>query len=188
MTAEERLPSRSLPSSPGNSRCDSLFTYSLDRSIEFIWPMEGVVNGVHLQNELFQDFFITLKPRGGPTLWLVELDHVTQVAVAEGDEVEVGDLLGYPGGGGHTLGVVEVMVNAPHGHVCPFQVFAPEAAAATQAKLVEFMAAWDAAKWALPEDHLDHPNHPSGGYIPYELSEMVVPGCRSWEIPFPDPF
>jgi hypothetical protein len=161
------------------------FTYSLDRSIEVISPMEGVVYKVNLLEEITQDFSIWLKPHGGPTLWLVELDHVTQVAVAEGDEVGVGDLLGYPGGGGHTLGLVEVMVNAPLAHVCPFQVFAPEAAAETQAKLAEFMAEWDAAKWALPEDHMHHPNHPSGWYTPYDSVEMVVPGCRSWEVPYP---
>ncbi len=156
------------------------FTYVLDRSIEVISPMEGVVDAVHLQEELTQDFAIWLKPRGGPTLWLVELDHVTDVAVAEGDEVGVGDFLGYP-----TQGSVELMVNAPNAHVCPLQVFAPEAAAETQAKLVEFMAAWDAAKWALPEDHMHHPEHPSGWYTPYDSVEMVVPGCRSWEVPYP---
>ncbi len=160
------------------------FTYVLDGSIEVISPMEGVVDAVHLQNELIQDFAIWLKPRGGPTLWLVELDHVTQLAVAEGDEVDVGDLLGYPGGGG-TLGGFELMVNSPHAHVCPFQVFAPEVADETQAKLAEFMAAWDAAKWALPEDHMHHPDHPSGWYTPYDSVEMVVPGCRGWEVPYP---
>ncbi len=159
-------------------------TYTLDRSIEVISPMEGVVAGVHLREARTQDFAIALKPRGDPTLWLVELDHVTQVAVAEGDQVDIGDFLGYAGGGG-TLGTVEFMVNGPQAHVCPFQVFAPEAAAETQAKLVEFMAAWDAAKWALPEDHMHHPDHPSGWYTPYESIEMVVPGCRSWEVPYP---
>lgn len=70
------------------------FTYTLDRSIEVISPMEGVVDAVHLREELTQDFSIWLKPRGAPTLWLVELDHLTRLAVAEGDEVEIGDLLG----------------------------------------------------------------------------------------------
>ncbi len=77
------------------------------------------------------------------------------------------------------------MVNGPHAHVCPFQVFAPEVAAETQAKLVEFMAAWDSAKWALPKDHMHHPDHPSGWYTPYDSVEMVVPGCRNWEVPYP---
>ncbi len=61
------------------------FTYVLDRSIKVISPIEGVVASVYLQEELTQDFAIWLKPRGGPTLWLVELDHVTQLAVAEGE-------------------------------------------------------------------------------------------------------
>lgn len=160
------------------------FTYVLDRSIEVISPMEGVVASVHLQNEQFQDYAIWLKPRGAPTLWLVELDHLTQLAVAEGDEVDVGDLLGYPGGGG-TLGVLELMVNAPQAHVCPWQVFASGVVAETQAKVVDFMAAWDSAKWALPADHMHHPDHPSGWYTPYDSIEMVAPGCRSWEIPYP---
>jgi hypothetical protein len=158
------------------------FTYVFDRQIEVISPIEGVVASVRLQEELTQDFVIWLKPRGGPTLWLVELDHVTGVAVAEGDEVSVGDFLGYP-----AQGAVEVMVNGPNAHVCPWQVFDPAAAAALQAKLVQFMAAWDAAKWALPPDHEHHPNHPSSRYTPYDSVEMVVPGCRSWEVPYPEP-
>jgi len=48
---------------------------------EVISPIKGIVEAVHLQEELTQDFAIWLKPLGGPTLWLVELDHVTQVAV-----------------------------------------------------------------------------------------------------------
>ena len=88
-------------------------------------------------------------------------------------------------GEGGTLGAVELQVNAPQAHVCPFTVFAPGVAAEMQTRLAEFMAAWDAAKWALPEDHLQHPDHPSGYYTPYEGREMVVPGCRSWEVPYP---
>jgi len=156
------------------------FAYVFDRQIEVISPMEGVVASVRLQEELTQDFVIWLKPRGGPTLWLVEIDHVTGVAVAEGDEVGVGDFLGYP-----AQGAVEVMVNGPQAHVCPFEVFAPGAAAAMQAKLAQFMAAWDAAKWALPPDHEHHPNHPSSRYTPYDSVAMVVPGCRIREAPYP---
>jgi hypothetical protein len=159
------------------------FTYVLDRSIEVISPMEGIVDAIHVQDESIQDYAIWLKPHGGPTLWLVEFDHVTQVAVEEGDEVQVGDPLGYPGGSG-TFGAVELMVNGPSAHVCPFQVFAPEVAEETRTRIVEFMAAWDAAKWALPESHSHHPDHPSGWYTPYSEVEMVVPGCRSWDITF----
>ena len=143
--------------------------------------MEGVVEAVHLQDEPSQDYAITLMPRGGPTLWRVELDHVTQVKVAAGDNVNTGDLLGYSGGGG-TYGILELMVNGPDAHVCPFQVFAPGVVAETQAKLAEFLAAWDAAKWALPEDHDQFPDNPSGWYTPYANVEMVTPGCRNWQI------
>jgi hypothetical protein len=61
--------------------------------------MEGIVEAIHLHEELSQDFTITLMPRVGPTLWRVELDHVTQIAVAVVDKVCIGDILCYPGGG-----------------------------------------------------------------------------------------
>ncbi len=159
------------------------FTYVLDPSIEVISPMEGVVEVVHLQDESTQDFAIRLMPRGDPTLWRVEFDHVTQVAVAVGDEVDIGDHLGYPSVFG-THGSFEFMVNGPDAYVCPFQVFDPAVAVELQAKLVAFMAAWDAAKWALPEDHNQYPGNPSGWYTPYDSVEMVTPGCRSWQIPY----
>ena len=161
------------------------FTYALERSIEVISPMEGIIDAVHLQDELTQDYAIWLKPKGDTTLWLVELDHVTKVAVTAGDEVDVGDLLGYPGGGG-IRGILELMVNSPEAHVCPFEVFDPEAALEIQGRLTKFLAAWDSAKWALPEDNSYHPNHPSGWYVPYDSLAMVVPGCRSWEINYPE--
>ncbi len=159
------------------------FTYTLDRSIEIISPMKGYVLSIDLQ-ELSDDYSIWLKPHGDPTVWLVEFDHVTQLKVSKGDDVEVGDILGYPGGRG-TLGTVELMVNGPDAHVCPFEVFSPDAATEMQGKLAVFMAAWDAAKWTLPENNIYHPNFPNTQFVPYADIDMVVPGCRVLKIPYP---
>ena len=71
------------------------FTYVLDCSIEIISPIEGIVASVHLQNEITEDYAIWLKPHGGPTLWLVEIDHITKLTVEEGDAMFVSDKLPY---------------------------------------------------------------------------------------------
>ncbi len=156
------------------------FSYALDSSTEIISPMKGYVASIHLQDAQSQDYAIWLKPHGGPTAWLVEFDHISRLAVAEGDEVDIGDLLGYPTGRG-----IEMMVNGPDAHVCPWQVFASEALAKEiQMKLNEHMLALDAAKWELPEDDPYHPEHIAGYYISNPSMNTEVPGCLMSEIPY----
>ena len=157
------------------------FTYVLSSAHEMFSPMRGVVTDVHLQSEEHQDYAIWLKPRGAPTSWLVELDHITNLAVSVGDEVEVGDLLGYATGG------IELMVNGPDAHVCPWQGFAPEVRAEYQAKVQAFIEAWDEAKWALPEDNLYHPEHYAQYYTPNPSLGTDLAGCLVQEIPYETP-
>jgi len=169
-----------LDAASGEMKALPHFTYSFTKLTEVISPMQGVVTDVHLQNEEFQDYAIWLKPRGAPTLWLVELDHVTNLTVTEGDEIEVGDLLGYGR-------FVELMINGPESHVCPWQVFAPEVRAVYQAKVEAFIEAWDAAKWALPEDHLQHPEYIGQYYTPNQSLGTGLAGCLVQEIAYETP-
>jgi len=161
------------------------FSYQLTRTTEVISPMKGYVARVRLEYEYIffntdtvGDFSIHLKPLGDTTSWLVEFDHLTNLAVAVGDVVDVGDLLGYP-----TLGGFEFMVNGPEAHVCPWAVFAPEVLEGTQNKLAKFLVAWDSAKWALPMGSFYHPEDTRYPYTPNPSMGSDVPGCLLSEIP-----
>jgi hypothetical protein len=78
------------------------------------------------------------------------------------------------------------MVNGPHAHVCPWQVFAPEVLEETQRKLAKFLVAWDSAKWALPKDNSFHPENDKGFYRTNPSIDMEVPGCLLSEISYPE--
>lgn len=178
-----------LDSQSGELKALPHFTYVMTRTTEVISPMKGYVAHVHMGfesisfdgNDTVRDFTIHLKPSGDTTSWQVEFDHITKLTVVKGDEVDIGDLLGYP-----TLGGFELMVNGPHAHVCPWQVFAPEVIEETQKKLAKFLVAWDSAKWALPEDNYYHPENPIYPYWTNPTMGWEVPGCLLSEVPYPD--
>jgi hypothetical protein len=165
------------------------FSYQMFNTTEVISPMVGYVSSVNMRAEYIstdgkdtlRDYGIHLKPHGDTTLWLVEVDHLTNLAVARGDDVDIGDLLGNPTGS-----TFELMVIGPHAFVCPWQVFAPEVLEETQRKLAKFLVAWDSAKWALPKTNIYHPENDKGFYRTNPSIEMEVPGCLLSEISHPE--
>ena len=155
------------------------FSYAVDTSTEIVSPMDGYVAAVHLQDAERGDYALWLKPHGDTTLWLVEVDHVGDVAVATGQSVTVGERLGRA-----SLGGVELQVNGPEAHMCPWSIFAPSVVDGFVTRIEELAVVWDSAKWALPEDHPSHPSYPEAHFRPFDIDAMAMPGCRTMTVPY----
>ena len=154
-----------VPGENGETKVLPTFEYKVDPHTQIFSPMDGIVSQIDYQ-ETTQDFSIVLVPEIGSD-WLVNIDHVTDVAIAVGDQVTAGQPIGKPGGWDATFGRTELMVVQDHTYICPFSVFDTELKNAYEAKVTQLMDDWEAFK----EDTTI-----------YDQAAMVVPGCNAYTL------
>ncbi len=145
----------------GQPKALPTFEYRVAESAEVRSPLDGVVTRVHFQADS-NDYVIWIRPKKN-SRWLVEIDHVRDVQIAQGDNVSAGQILGTPGTWGGGLGRVELMVNNGDTHVCPFNVFDPTLIDDYRARVTALMTALDAAN--------------TTGTPFYDQGAMLEPGC-----------
>jgi hypothetical protein len=144
------------------------FEYRLSPDATVQSPIDGTVDRLDFQADT-NDYEIHLT--SSPTSpFVVVVDHVTELAVVEGQVVTAGQPLGKPGPFGPTLGRTELQVfNFVEGlNICPFELFAPALAPTFQAQVTNLMADWEAFK---------------ADATIYDEAAMVSPGCLVASLP-----
>ena len=144
------------------------FEYRLSPDATVRSPIDGTVDRLEFQADT-SDYELRLA--SSPTsAFVVVVDHVTELAVVEGQVVTAGQPLGKPGSFGPTLGRTELQVfNFVEGlNVCPFELFDPALAPAFQAQVASLMADWEAFK---------------ADAAIYDEAAMVSPGCLVVSLP-----
>jgi hypothetical protein len=137
------------------------FEYKVAPDAQLLSPMAGIISQVDYQEET-SDYSVVIIPESDSE-WFVNIDHVIQVAVAVGESVTAGQLLGKPGVWDDTLGRTELMVVKNQTYYCPFNLFAPALKSAYEAKVTQLMNEWETFK---------------GDDTIYDQAAMVVPGCN----------
>ena len=122
----------------------------------------GVASQIDYQAET-DDFSIILLPESDSD-WMVNIDHVTDVAISVGDAVTAGQLLGAPGTWNETYGRVELMVVQGSIYYCPFDLFDASLKDEYENKVTQLMDDWETFK---ADDTI------------YDQAAMVSPGCNS---------
>lgn len=134
------------------------FEYRVDPDADVLAPASGrVVRRVH-QPET-DDYELTI----GAGSVQVNVDHVRDLQVDEGDDVVAGDVLGRPGPWSDTLGRTELMVVEDEVAHCPLTWVAPELEDALAAQVSALMADWEAFR---------------GDDTIYDEAAMPRPGCN----------
>jgi hypothetical protein len=125
-------------------------------------PISGRVARVALQDDT-GDYELRLLA-ADDSAFLVIVDHVAELAVAEGQAVAAGQPLGKPGPWSATLGRVELQVFdfVARESWCPFELFDPALAPAFEAQVAALMADWEAFR---------------ADATLYDEASMVRPGC-----------
>lgn len=146
----------------GNPTTLPTFEYKVDPDTQVVSPIDGVVSQVDYQEDT-DDYSIILLPESGSD-WMVNIDHVTNVAITVGETVTAGQALGIPGTWNDTYGRVELMVVQGATYYCPFDVFDASLKAEYEDKVTQLMNDWEAFK----DDETI-----------YDQAAMVSPGCNS---------
>lgn len=144
------------------------FEYRLSPDAAVVSPVDGTVKSIFFQPET-GDYEIHLT--SSPTSpFIVGVDHVTDLAVAEGDAVTAGQPLGKVGPFSLTLGRTELQVFnfIEKLNYCPFELFDPALAPAFRQKVTDLMADWETFK---------------GDASIYDQAAMTAPGCDSATLP-----
>lgn len=121
------------------------FEYIVKDTADVVSPIDGVVVDVSEQSSQ-NDYHIWIKPNSNST-WTLEVDHVLDVQVNEGDTVTAGQLLGKPGTWSQSgQGRVEIMLfdnkNTAH---CPMEYFDEATKSTYAAKINAFFDSWEGA-------------------------------------------
>jgi len=133
---------------PGRNQAEpSLLLQMLKRDAVVVSGVQGRVVTVKDQTQETCDYEIIILPGSSDTpAWEVSYDHVKDVMVTVGQEVQPGTVLGHPGSlmlGCSGPGRVELQVNSTSDHLahCPLEFLKDRAAAETALK--EVMSAWN---------------------------------------------
>jgi hypothetical protein len=151
-----------VPDFDGNPTTLPTFEYKVDPDAQVVSPIDGIVSQVDYQEET-EDFSIILLPEAGSE-WMVNIDHVKNVAIAVGELVTAGQTVGIPGTWDETYGRVELMVVKGSTYYCPFDVFDASLKDEYENKVTQLMNDWEAFK---------------GDDSIYDQAAMVSPGCTS---------
>jgi hypothetical protein len=144
------------------------FEYRVAPDTVAVSPIDGTVESIFFQSET-SDYEIHLT--SSPTSpFLVGVDHVTDLLVAEGDVVTAGQTLGKVGPFSLTLGRTELQVFnfIEETNSCPFELFDPALAPAFKQKVTDLMADWETFK---------------GDASIYDQAAQFAPGCISATVP-----
>ena len=126
------------------------FEYRTAKDAEVFAASDGVITKIAYQGQT-QDYEILIQPEIG-SQWTLGHDHVSAVAVSEGQSVKAGDVLGTAGTLGGALGRTEIMMwggPASAGRpltYCPFKLFAPELLSEYQQKVSRHIKEWEEFK------------------------------------------
>ncbi len=149
-------------SGPGGEQTLPTFEYRVRKDAKVYSPAAGYVVQLMYQPET-DDYEIILSPSRN-SRWFVSIDHVRNITVSEGDWVESGQPLGYPGPWDDSHGRVELMVGKYLGmkniDYCPFELFNKSLAQQYMEKVERLMDYW---------------NSINPGMEPYDTS--YLPGC-----------
>lgn len=144
------------------------FEYRVSPDAPVVSPIDGAVEAVLFQPET-NDYELHLV--SSPTSpFMVIVDHVTDLLVAEGDPVAAGQEVGKVGPFSPSLGRTELQIFnfIEETNYCPFELFDPELAPVFRQKVTNLMADWEAFK--------------ADASI-YDQGAMVDPGCLSSTLP-----
>jgi hypothetical protein len=116
------------------------------------------------------DYGIHLRTHAS-SCYLIVLDHIENLIVAEEDTVSAGQVLGTPGLWSTYAGQFETQVNDERNdaYICPVDLIAPAQKAAVEASVTQLMADWEALK-------------ADTGI--FDEAAMSIPGCVTSSIPF----
>lgn len=146
---------------PAMPKKNPTFEYRLVDSALLVAPVDGRVEIRTAAGEADSAVFIT--PSGDSSRYLVMIDHVTNLAVATGDRVTAGQVLGSPGEWNGDGGRSELQINDPDGRqICPTTLLDESVATTIGAQV-------DALMLALETRETDT------SY--YDEAAMVAPGC-----------
>ncbi len=141
------------------------FEYRTDPEAKVYAAAAGVVTRVELQSGS-NDYEIEIKPNIKSTYSVIN-DHIKNVTLKVGDEIEAGQLLGTAGTWGNGLGRTELMVNKNLSmgiseHHCPFEFFDQVLLEEYKQNVSTLMKDWESFK---------------GNTTLYDEAKDIWPGC-----------
>ena len=134
------------------------------RSDAFIFSIsEGEVAGIAYQEET-KDFEFSIQSLNDPSYYVV-YDHLVNLKIALGDQVQPGDTLGNPRPLSSEFGSMEIMINTSDTKLsyCPFCFFCEDKLEEYEQKVYQLMRDWEEFK--ADTTIYDEENH-------------YIPGCR----------
>lgn len=130
-----------------------------------VWsPVDGVIASIE-KNSSQDDYAVTIA-HSALSEFQIEIDHLTELSVKEGDRVTAGSVLGKPGIWYPTQGIgrVELQMKRGSDYVCPMEYLAPDVSADLRERMRGLLEDWEQVK---------------GNTTLYDESRMVIPGCLS---------
>ena len=118
---------------------------SLKSGTEVVAAIDGVIAFVKEQPDS-GDMEVFLQPKEG-SMWTIGYDHLTDLAVKQGDQVKAGDVLGKPAKQGNGVLRFEIQINKDKDgetlHVCPSTLLAKDVSTALLKDLANMQKAWE---------------------------------------------
>lgn len=154
--------------SPEGPKTLPTFEYRLSPDADVVSPLDGSVDAIEYKSDT-DDYEIRLI--SSPTSpFVVSVDHVTELEVAEGDVVAAGQPLGKPGTWSPSLGRTELQVFnfVERRNYCPLAFADPALAPALEADVTDLMDDWETFK---------------GDATLYDQGLMTSPGCLEDSLP-----
>ncbi len=144
------------------------FEYILDENAQVLAPCDGLITRLYFRDDS-QDYSMIIKNQENST-WFVNLDHIKNITVQEGDRLTAREVIGNPGNWNNApgLGRVELSVinDEERRNYCPFYVFDPALKSIYEAKVLQLMTDWETFKNDLTI---------------YDQENMAAPAClQDW--------
>lgn len=152
-------------------KTSSSVNYGLPPGVAVKSMIDGVVKRVLKNTGATSDSEIHVSPNDSYGPWLIIVDHVSNVAVVEGQKVQAGDKLGEVGSNRIEYSVTRIVVPLRAGSAnvdfCPWQFLDLKLKDSLLQKLKDMQADWETYK---------------GDPNVYDEASMPLPACRSLEI------
>ncbi|MGK7395713.1 MAG: hypothetical protein ACNS62_14130 [Candidatus Cyclobacteriaceae bacterium M3_2C_046] len=155
-----------LAQGPDGPKILPTFEYILDENALVLAPCDGLITRLDFRYDS-QDYSMIIKNQKN-SIWFVNVDHIKNITVQEGDRLAAGEVIGNPGNWNNApgLGRVELSVinDEERRNYCPFSFFDPALKSAYEAKVLQLMTDWETFK---------------NDFTIYDQENMTAPACKA---------
>jgi prepilin-type N-terminal cleavage/methylation domain-containing protein len=130
----------------GNRQNPNFEFASVREGAKIIAAIDGIIAFIRVQPNS-SDAEVFLQPKEN-SIWTIGYDHITNIAVKQGDRVQVGDIIGEAAVQNNGLRRFEIQVNKDVNgettHICPTTLLSGSARTSIQNDLMEMQNSWEA--------------------------------------------